>query len=86
MNRPPAIIAAALVGAVFTFAACGSDANGDVRQDDPSPVVPSPSEVYYEQTHPEPLGAFGPEAVRDGSPSGQAAYQVYYEQTHPAPT
>lgn len=84
MNRRSSIVAGLV--AVAALAACGSDAD-DLSRNARPPVTSvglSPSQVYYELTHPEPSAP----AEHDEHPSGLRStplspFEVYYQLTHP---
>jgi hypothetical protein len=88
MNRRRPLVAAALVAVAVALAACGSDADDrtDAGHQPVRPVAPvslTPSQVYYELTHPEPASS-----LDDGPPAGLRSpeitpFDVYYDATHP---
>jgi hypothetical protein len=88
MNRGRPLAAAALVAVAAALAACGSDADDltDAERRAAHPVAAvalTPSQVYYELTHPEPAGS-----IDEGEPAGLRSpelspFDVYYDATHP---
>lgn len=88
MNRRRPLVAAALVAVAAALAACGSDADDltDAERQAAHPaaaIALTPSQVYYELTHPEPAGS-----IAEGEPAGLRSpelspFEVYYDATHP---
>jgi hypothetical protein len=85
-RRLSRVFAFALAPAILALSACGTDDTGDADRPPAVALSVSPSDTYYDLTHPDPAATASD--VADDPPVGFSApaltpFEVYYRQTHP---